>query len=548
MKISRYAVWSGALLLAAGCADLEVVNPNAPDTERVVAEPEDLLGLIGSSYNTWFFGSHWFGGGPALSVAADAHTASWGNFAMQDFSREPRVAINNSPSYNYSYVVEDPWSQNYGTLKAVNDPLAAMAAGIDLGEDRALGQAFAKFMQGLAHGQLALIYDQAFIYDETVTPDDIEAGLELQPYSEVMAAAIGFLEESIALSGSAEFTTQVGWINEQAITSDVLEQLGHSYIARYLAGVARTPAERAAVDWNTVISHAEQGITEDFGPFGDGCNNWCDALKAWGGTYLGWSRLDLRFYGMAHSGGEYQEWIGSAPANRTPFLIDTPDRRITGDTPDSDGTHVRFTKTWPFRAERGSWHFSNYADRRWAGGFNNYSTNFVDQMVEFMPEELRFLIAEGYLRTDREAQAADLLNITREAAGLPPVTAAGVTDSPDCVPVEPSATRECGSLLRALHWEKWVETYHTGMPTEFTDARGWGFLQSGTAIHLPVPGSELQVLELPIYTFGGDQGGVAPSIGVAGGGWPTSVAPPTNYFDRFEVSGPGATLRPGRVR
>jgi hypothetical protein len=44
---------------------------------------------------------------------------------------------------------------------------------------------------------------------------------------------------------------------------------------------------------------------------------------------------------------------------------------------------------------------------------------------------------------------------------------------------------------------------------DWLDNRGWGTLITGTIVHLPVPGRELEVLNLPIYTFGGGGEGSA---------------------------------------
>ena len=40
--------------------------------------------------------------------------------------------------------------------------------------------------------------------------------------------------------------------------------LAHSFAARFLANEGRTEAERAATDWNAVITHVSNGITSDF--------------------------------------------------------------------------------------------------------------------------------------------------------------------------------------------------------------------------------------------------------------------------------------------
>ena len=510
MKIFKLAPLAGVLLLATSCGDLEVDNPNEPDTERVLATPSDVIGLVGSGYNTWWLANHGFTMGAAFSVAADAHSASWGNFYMREISSEPRVALTNTPSHAYANVIEDPWYENYSVAKSANDALQAIEQGTALGNDEPLVRAFAKFLQGISHGQLALVYDRAFVFDETVTQEDvINRTVELRTYNEVMDAAIQQLETAAELAEANTFSTPESWMNGVSLSSAELAQLAHSYIARYLAGVGRTPEEREQVDWNRVMAEADLGITSDFGPMGDAAFDdglWYDVMKSYGGTFTGWARMDLRFYGMADTDGDYQAWLALPPAQRNGFLITTPDERITaqevpaGALKDTiSGTHVIYAGACPFRLERGTYHCSSYSDGRWV----EYTEVFTTKMVEFMPRELALLKAEGLMRTGNAAAAAAIINETRVPAGLPPVTAAGVPDSPDCVPHEPSTSGECGSLLRALQWEKWVETFHTGVPTEFTDARGWGWLIEGTPLQFPIPSKELQTLGLEVYTFGG---------------------------------------------
>jgi hypothetical protein len=77
----------------------------------------------------------------------------------------------------------------------------------------------------------------------------------------------------------------------------------------------------------------------------------------------------------------------------------------------------------------------------------------------------------------------------------------------------------CGDLWEALKYEKRIECFHHSFGVEFFDDRGWGDLVEDTFIHLPVPGSELLLLLMDIYTFGGPGddtaapgGGVTPNI------------------------------------
>ena len=48
-----------------------------------------------------------------------------------------------------------------------------------------------------------------------------------------------------------------------------------------------------------------------------------------------------------------------------------------------------------------------------------------------------------------------------------------------------------------------IENFGIEATIAWANARGWGKMLPGTMIHLPIPGRELQTLELPYYTFGG---------------------------------------------
>ena len=78
-----------------------------------------------------------------------------------------------------------------------------------------------------------------------------------------MAAAIADLDEAILLSQQTSFTIPADWMSVE-MTSAELARLAYSYKARFRANVARTPAERSAVNWTQVIADADNGIYSDF--------------------------------------------------------------------------------------------------------------------------------------------------------------------------------------------------------------------------------------------------------------------------------------------
>lgn len=537
MKLTRIGVFGVlALFGAAACADLDVENPNDPDTRRALASPGDVESLIGGSFRSWWEASDWWHS-ITFSTMSDAHSSSWGNFGMRELSSEPRIAIPNTTNWNYNYVLEDPWYSAYSSIKASVDGLNAIEDGLKITDESGKDQtprakAFAKFILGIGHGHLAAMFDQAFVYDETV---DLETeSLELQPAADVMAAAAGYLEEAAQIASSNSFTLPASWINEQPLSSAELARVAKSFQARYLASLARTPAERAAVNWGKILELTSDAnvIQADFGPIGDGYNQWPSPYKYYGAQST-WSRLDLRTIGQADVSGEYEKWMATPVADRKPFVINSPDRRIMGAAgPKTSGTFAVYYATVPFVTARGTYHFSNYAGQ---GHLTEYLATQTGQMVTLSVAEMRLLRAEALARTGNNQGAADLINVTRVGKGkLPPVTAAGVPNDPaTCVPQ--NADGSCGSLMEALYWEKLLETWHIDSGNVFFDRRGWGKLVSKTPLQWPIPAKELEVLQLPVYTFGGDKGGAAPFRGIAfGDAVGASAATPAALAERIK--------------
>jgi hypothetical protein len=493
-----------ALMGTAACADLNVTNPNNPDTDKVLRTPGDVEALIASSAYTWWHANMKRYPTMALSTMANQTAPRWADWGMQETAMEPRQPLVNVVGADFGALMSTPWFGNYSANKAANDGLQAIDdRGIQIGAggaDTPRARAFAKLVQGLSHGRIALLFDQGYIVDEET---DIGEDLELVPYTEVMGQAIRSLEQAIQIAEANSFDIPaIGWIHGYPMSNQDLVRLAHSYIARYLASNARSPEERAQVDWQKVIYHADRGVLADFGPLELG-NDW------WAGhdwTPPGSHRGHLRLLGPADQTGAYQAWEAVAPADRRPFLIDTDDRRVTGGTPTANGKYFRYMTSSLVPQERGVWHQSNYFFYRFEGvrlgGDGMRQTTLTVR-------ELRLLKAEGLYRSGDRAGAAQIVNETRVSIGeLPPVTVDG-TSGPRCVPRRRDGS--CGNLFDALKWEKYMETMMTGSGGMFFDKRGWGDLYPGTAIHLPVPAGELAEMRMPFYTFGGGEAGSAPA-------------------------------------
>lgn len=492
MKYKRllWPILSILPLLAIGCMELPVENENTPDRERALAEPSDVESLIRDSYVLAWNMNHASNPVYAMSVMADVHTSSWMDFGKFDLSKEPRVPFENTQAYARRFVVQDPWERAYQAIMAVHAGLSMINMGMKItdaaGKDQTMrAKAFGKFVQGLAHGFLSCFFDKAYIIDETM---DLEKERPpLMPYQEVNRAALKYFEECIRISNANTFELPTNWINGLVVSNTELIRVAYSYMARYRAAVARTPSERAAVDWARVIADAQKGVTADWGPWGDGHVNYFDELKR-RGQDPGFAKADYyKFIGITDKSGLYERWMNTPVHLREPFDITTDDRRITGPGgPKTNGTDFMYDITRRHPEVRGKYHWSNYVHSRyrryWTGGM-------VDQMIDIKTTELDLTIAEGLLRTGgSRATVAELINKTRVTRGkLPPVRA---TDSDE-------------ELWKWLKYEKLIETMSTGGGLQWFDRRGWGDLVPGTLLHFPIPAKELETLGMPLYTFGG---------------------------------------------
>jgi hypothetical protein len=120
------------------------------------------------------------------------------------------------------------------------------------------------------------------------------------------------------------------------------------------------------------------------------------------------------------------------------------------------------------------------------------------------------LKAEALMRLNRASEAIPLINKTRLANGkLPPVDINGPPDASGCVPRK--TTGACGSLWDALRYEKRIEGAGVDGLVAYFDARGWNTLAENSFIEFPIPGRELELERMAVYTYGGGGPGSAPT-------------------------------------
>ena len=531
------AVVLGTSVFVAGCNDLKVTNPNQPDVAKVFGTPRDVETIVSKLFQQMYNGQL----GSADDIFSQTITMSFesssqlGNFGMGTRGSIPRSPIDNSIGNTVSagnFRDFDFLSRNArGAANAIAALDGFAAAGTSTGSPArdARAKSFAYFTLGYALGNLAMFYDSAAILTAAVPSSVIPA---LSKSSDVMDVALKSLDSAINIANSAAATTGTGgfpipvdWLSQTTATTQAnFIKLLRSYKAKFRAGQARTPAQRTAADWTSIIADATNGITADFVIQTNATTGWSGAVLSQLATSTGWSQMTPFIVGMADTSLAYDVWLQQALLSRTPFLIQTPDKRFPSGPDRATQTAVTgVSRAGPvagsilyFRnrppgedTPADPWGTSWYDNwRSWAiratGGNAPY--------VLFALVENDMLAAEGYIRAGNFAAAIPLINKSRVRAGLAGLTVINaltdqVPGGTACVPRVPQppnyTTTACGNIMEAMKWEKRTETSMIGYAQWFIDSRGWGDLVQGTALEWPVPYQELFARIKPSYTTSG---------------------------------------------
>lgn len=518
----------GGLALVSAC-DLNIENINDPDRSRALAQPQDVEALVAGTFAVFFNTVH--GRGDVINffpTVASEMTTTTANARAVQYNREPRGPYNVDLSLGSTgeWGPRLVWTDLNQISSSVYDGLFLIENGMVLTEGNndvtPRAKAFGKLMQAIAWGYQAMIFDQALVIPETapLLPDARVQGRDaLVPREQGLAAALGSLDEVIAIASQNNivFPTYPAsrlWFGaSEEINSAKLIQLANTLAARFIVLSATTPQERQALDWNRVLAYTANGLTTDFEvALASGFRTSTLYARAQDNAVgcANCLRMDYRLIGPADVSGAYQNWIGSAVGDRVRFDIVTPDRRITGATPTSNGAYLRYrADDNGFTADL--YLFSAYQWGRHAIRMNNTGTaSNLGTAILASADENRLLRAEALLRTGDMQGAADLINVSRTRShtvggtthpGLPPVTAAGVPASADCVPRKDSGA--CGDLMTALRYERTLELAGLDALRGFAESRGFGTLPDGTFLMLPVAPEDLDLFGIPAYTFGG---------------------------------------------
>lgn len=468
------------------CEDTDVPNFNDPDLAATLAESDNYPASLNGAYLDWWDAIHKYNPYMTLSVAADHGASSWGNFNMRNVGTvsEPyglgdHVALDNTQTAPSTAYLTQPWYGLYGAIGTANDVLRGILVNGNTvmdGEEDITQQTIAQALtiRGLSYGYLGLLFDRAFIVTETTDLSSFSYAEEnLSTYTDLKNQATADLDQAISI-GNGLSSFEISQINGLTLGKTEAIKLMNTYAAKFEALTSRTSTENSATDWSKVASYASNGIDFDFAPIGDGGTVWWSAFFLHGNP--GWIRLDQKMVNMMDPRQPYPYPAAGYDRPTTPGQ----DTRI-GEA--GSGAYFEYAGTAPFRAERGIYFFSFYAFTKHIG----YRTDLSGPMMAIPQADNDLLLAEAYVRTGTNlSAAADLINKTRVSnGGMSPVSS---SDS---------------NLLEVIKYERLVEAYEApGNP--FFEARRLGELGNKQFTQFPIPALELNVLTIPLYTFGGE--------------------------------------------
>jgi hypothetical protein len=537
MKLRNLWLFAGAatsLAVFAACKPddtLSVQNVDQPDVARAFATADGIEAILRSGFSQIFGATHATTTAiqPAALVTAFESYGSVANFGMNLRAGIPRPAIDNNrgnPTANENFRDFQQLSlrgRTIGNAIKALDKLIASNGSLGSPAQNLRARSFGFFTLALSNGEMALMYDSVGVALPTMETTDIPP---LVGYGDAMVTALAQLDSALAIANAARTATGTNgfplpttWLRTaQATSLDDYIRIVRSVKARFRAGVARNPAERAAVNWAEVVNDATNGIQANVQlelNFGEGWrNDWLNQMS----VYQGWHNMPPYIIGMADTSSGYATWLSQTRAQRGPFLILTPDKRFPpGDTraaqQASSPASNAVLPTVYFRnrpagedAPGDSWANSYYDHVR----YRHYRQQSQAGPWHWMTKtENDMLRAEGLIRLNRGDEAVPLINATRVANGLPPFVAA--TDrapaqpggsATSCVPRTPTGPNnalECGSLFEAMKWEKRLETAFSGYAQWFQDSRGWNDLAVNSPLMWPVPYQEMDARRETFY-------------------------------------------------
>ena len=489
------------------CEKLDVENLNNPDQEKTNNSPSGLESLAKGLYLNYWNSTHAASGSPTIGitalVAADQFTASWKNFGWFASSLEPRQRWDNSISAENDQVTENFYFAAYRVIKIANTIIEKISVDhIQLGNggiNNTKYLALSYLIKGAEYGNLGIVFD--------ATPvEGIISGNSKDTigYYSVIDKAIKSLNTVISICDTASFTLSGSIFNSNDITSEQLKQIAHSYIARFLVLSSRNSSDNKKVDWNFVLDNANKGITFDFGSTFDGLpydgagGTWYD-LNLYYLVRRDWARIDNRIINLFDpaypkrypSSGNAPKVHSGLKAGQASSL----DSRL--------GSDFEFLSSINFVPSRGTYHYSNYRYKRFDALLSNSGSGMLYEIRQYENELYK---AEAYIMINKN-DITNPLNILNNSVN--PRIKRGT--------LKPLNALVKDDIINAIFYERDIELMAQSFMLGFCDMRRRNMLQYGTPLHFPIPGRELQALNMNNYTYGG--AGEADGVNTSSGGW-----------------------------
>jgi hypothetical protein len=516
-----------AAVLFAGCegiADLDVPNTNDP-TRDAVQGGEDLESLLAGSTTQTFqvTVTDW---GPHMDLLADQTTSTNAFRSFWDFAEEPRLALNPRTTYANPAIFADPFSNlNSGQVGAnqilqiteVEGETITTGSGEDI---TAKLRASAFLTRGVARGYLGLIYNQGYITSPDLQLADINAAeIETNSYSELIDAAVSDLEQAISIAENNSFTWDL--LLGNSYNTSEFEAIAHSFAARFLMAEARTRSELnnySTERLNQIIAHADAGVGQSgplpsFSPASTG-NEFYNQNADWSSLLIsgpaGYLPMDVKISHLLD------------PSYPVEYPTTSGEILPPHETSDPRASYFLYTEAFGFlSAARNRSLFSNYFRLRNEGGNNWFNLDGAAVSI-ITGSEMQYLKAEANLLKGNKGAAAQALenspfgSVPTELTNpLPSVRGdfsfgdafedGEFPQNGFAAGKEISGSASMAEFVRALHTEYSVELdLMAGVGAQWYFMRRHNLLQEGTALHYPIPGEELEIIQRDFYTFGGE--------------------------------------------
>src|SRR5436190_2740459 len=427
-RIVRGIATAGAAFLAA-CNSLDIENPNAPDNEKLLADPNAIESIAAGTIRSWYNAYEGEEAVGPLSTMARSYAASWNNAQMRFYSSvdnpgtpvisaggatvgytptatwhrgqasEPFGTWQNNPNSAQRFQVEWFWSGGgnewgtvggypgfYAGMSSANDALRAIREkGLVIGDAGRTKRAeiMAMLGRGLAIQGLALNYDSAYVIDEKTKLDTLDAFVTRKVARDSAVAVFKAVMDSAT---KYAFTTEKAWTGGDHAYSNVqikkfAATMAGMTLLYYPRDLGEVTSQLDAATLNAAIGYFAAGLSTasgagdvDITATGDGCLAWCPEQGTWFQD-IGGGRVNTRVAHLLDPATQFDPW----PLSGNP-RPNSADKRLgdgsfgTGtnggsrQTPAktaSAGKYFAWSPAAPMRPSRGQYHQSNIADIRY---------------------------------------------------------------------------------------------------------------------------------------------------------------------------------------